>query len=82
MAAGIFQEHRRKMTKAPKDSTPPETLSDSKPAKPPKPVAKAKIELLTHMVFEGESKSPGDLVEIPEADLDNWTKSGIAKLPE
>ena len=67
------------MTKATKDSTPPETLSDTKP---PKPVAKAKVELLTHMVFEGESKSPGDLVEIPETDLDNWTKSGIAKLPE
>lgn len=71
------------MTKAPKDSTPPETLSDTtKPAKPPKPGVKAKIQLLTHMVFEGESKSPGDLVEIPEADLDNWTKSGIAKLPD
>ena len=60
----------------------PETLTNPGTKAKPKPVAKTKIELLTHMIFEGESKAPGDIVEVPEADIDNWINSSIAKLPE
>ena len=73
---------------APTTTPAPETLSDSKPESKPetkttaKTESKSKIQLTTHMVFEGEAKAPEDIVEIPSADVKNWLDAGLAKLPE
>lgn len=59
------------------ETRPPETLSD----KAPKPVKSVKLELLTHMIFEGEAKAPGDEITLPESEVKNWIDSKIAKQP-
>lgn len=59
----------------------PETKPDTKPDAKPEATGKTSLKLRTHMIFEGVAKAPGDMIEIPTKDMDNWTKSGLCEDP-
>jgi hypothetical protein len=64
-----------------KQKTKPETKPDTKPDTKPEATGKTSLKLRTHMIFEGVAKQPGDMIDIPTKDMDNWTKSGLCEDP-